>query len=97
MIFIYTISFHIIYFYTIINTISFLCLKQFSRNWYEVLALVELMSSWRREEVYLINRQVARGDRRDPIEIEMKKKRRVGKKFEKYINKRKIKNKKIDE
>lgn len=48
-------------------TISFLCLRQFSRNWYDVLALVELISSCRREDVYRISRQVASGDRRDPV------------------------------
>ena len=50
------------------RTISFLCLRQFSKNWYEVLALVELMSSCNREEVYRIRRQVARGDRREPMD-----------------------------
>jgi hypothetical protein len=52
---------------SILLTISFLCLRQFSRNWYDVLALVELISSCKREEVYRISRQVASGDRRDPV------------------------------
>mmetsp|Transcript_455 Transcript_455/g.679 ORF Transcript_455/g.679 Transcript_455/m.679 type:complete len:200 (-) Transcript_455:23-622(-) len=49
-------------------TISFLCLKQLPRNSYAACAFVALRSSCNNREVYLTNKQTARGDRGDDLE-----------------------------